>query len=384
VGDSDVRDAFFLYWEKLAQHTGWIDLGMGMPPASFFSHVLPIERTLRAGLAERSNYQPQAGHLQVREAIAAYEAQRTGLAYTRDNVMLVAGAIRGFSLAIDCLTDPRTSLVELVPTYPLLSGYARYAAHQLGCRLTSIKPGDTLDFSPQSDELLSRLDSHSVFYLTDPSNPTGRYITVPFLTQCASLCEELGAFMIVDQSCDIPFEHDESRYHWAANRSVIRIRSFSKDLLLAGFRTGYIIASPELIEMFSRRYAFSDGNAPVTVNEAILQYVKTPNLMSEISKVVHARVKSTFKELALCPRIEHLISPEACYYILVKIDYPGTSWNLFDYLLRSGVNVVPGVLFGIDDHEPWIRICCARTDEVLISGLARLKQALINLSQTAR
>lgn len=376
--ETDVRDAFFLYWQKLAQHTGWIDLGMGMPPADFFSHVLHIEGLLKHGLAERANYQPHAGQMEVREAIAAYETRRTGLVCTRDNVMLVAGAIRGFSLAIDCLTDSHKSLVELVPTYPLLAGYARYAVSQFGCQLTSIKPGDTLDFKVRSDELLSSLRSDSILYLTDPSNPTGRYTPGPLLDEWVSACEELGAYVIVDQSCDMPFA-EESSYRWAASPSVVRIRSFSKDFLLAGFRAGYVVAHPELIEMFSRRYAFSDGNAPVVINETILRAINTPGLMSDVSKVAHSKVQRTLKELALCPRIGHIISPEACYYIFVKIGYEGTGWDLFEYLLEKGTNVLPGVLFGIDDREPWIRICCARTDKELAAGLGRLRQALVEL-----
>ncbi len=379
VRNLDVRDAFFLYWQKLAQHNAWIDLGMGMPPATFFSPVLDLKRILEQGLSERPNYQPQTGQMQVREAIAVYEAKRTGIVCTPDSIMLVGGAIRGFSLAIDCLSDAQTSLVELVPTYPLLAGYARYAVQQLGCQLMTIAPQDTLDFKAQSNELLSGLNSHSILYLTDPSNPTGRYTSTSFLADCASACEELGAYMIVDQSCDIPFEHDTNRYQWAVSRSVIRIRSFSKDFLLAGFRIGYIVASAELIEVFSRRYAFSDGNAPTVVNRAILHGINAANFLPFASKVAHAKVHSTLRELALCPRIEHVISPEACYYILLKIEYHGTSWDLFDYLLQSGVNTVPGVLFGIDNREPWIRICCARTDKDLIAGLERLRQALSKL-----
>ena len=72
----------------------------------------------------------------------------------------------------------------------------------------------------------------------------------------------------------------------------------------------------------------------------------------------------------------HIINPEACYYIFLKTDYRGGSWRLFRYLLQKGVNVVPGVLFGIDEREPWIRIGCGHEDDTLDRGLARLEQAL--------
>src|SRR2546428_1654866 len=129
----DVRRTFLNYWQELERCSDWVDLGMGMPSAQIFFPALAAQQEFIAGQrAWQGAYQPQTGAPHLRETFAKCEARCTGIAYTADNIMVVSGALRGFSLVVDCLANNKTHFVEIVPTYPILAGQVRHVTEKLG------------------------------------------------------------------------------------------------------------------------------------------------------------------------------------------------------------------------------------------------------------
>jgi aspartate aminotransferase len=245
--------------------------------------------------------------------------------------------------------------------------------------VTTVVPRDTTNFIVEADEILPYIKQSSLLYLTNPSNPTGLYMPRQTLQAVVSTCEQCHAYVVVDESCDIPLIEQPSTHMGIGSPGLIRIRGLSKNMLLAGFRAAYIVADEHIIYTLASYAAFSDANAPVVVNEAIRSYVQQPDIASHMIDRVRSMVYETTEVLKQLPRVERVIAPEGCYYIFLKVQYSGGSWRLFHHLLNNGVNVVPGILFGVDDQEGWIRICCARDAETLSAGLHRLKGALTAL-----
>lgn len=372
----DIRQSFFAYWEQLERTPGWIDLGMGMPPIDLFAPLLAVEPALVSGLSQRADYQPQHGLLDVRAAIAAHEQRHTGKNYTADHVMLVSGALRGFSLVLDTIVETGTKLVEIVPTYPLLAGHARDVCTKRDCTITTITPHDRANWKITADEVLPYINSQTIVYATYPNNPTGQYIDSHVLATIAEACSRCGSYLLIDQTCDSWMHNQPNTYDWVHYPAVIRVNGFSKNFLLAGLRTGYIIANPQIIQRCAGRYTFSDGNAPTIVNPAIVECLRTPSLLPFITEVTGSLVGMALAYVAECPSVQQIITPESCFYIFLKVKYDAGSWQLFERLLQGGVNIVPGVLFGVPDKEAWIRICCARHPEELDAGMVQLQSLL--------
>jgi aspartate/methionine/tyrosine aminotransferase len=215
-----------------------------------------------------------------------------------------------------------------------------------------------------------------VFFLTNPNNPTGLYIPTDVLTELVSACEAVGSYVVVDEACDIPLTPGWRDRRWPDSAALIRIGSFSKQYLLAGFRLGYIVAAPDLIDEFASMYAFADGNAPVVANAEVRRLLEDDELSTRIAERAHARVKFALRRLTCWSRVRLVIEPQACYYIFLELDARHDSWTLFTHFLRAGVNVVPGELFGLAGQPPWIRICVGRSEEILATGLDRLRIGL--------
>ena len=359
----NTNSLFLLYWETLSQKRIIWDLGMKMPSHHDFSDSEDLDDSMVSSIASyRYFYQPQAGMLRVREALAHYETQKTGLQHRPQNIMMTSGALRGFSLAVDTLFPQGTTFIEIAPTYPLLSGYLRIISHRENHHVMKIYPSDETDFIINLDELLPFVAENKVFVLTNPNNPTGLYFG--FLKELLDICIDKKAYVIIDEANDIPHGgnvssllHESIRLH----DRIIRIRSFSKNNFIAGFRLGYIVSGEKTISILSNRYAFSDGNAPTVLNDAIITQYKNPvKWERELSRVAKQKVEFAVSRLSVCSDVEHIILPDAGYYLFVRFRKQLTSWDLFLSLLEQGVNVVPGTLFGIDNNTPWIRICCAR------------------------
>ena len=326
-------------------------------------------------------YQHQAGQSEIRDTLSHYETQRSGVEHSPKNIMVVSGSLRGFSLTVDTLFPKGVTFFEIVPTYPLLSGYLHYVTSRRNIYHTKkIYPNDRTNYIVTLDEVLPHVAENSVFVLTNPNNPTGLYFR--FMEKFVATCVEKNAYVIIDEANDIP--HNSGAY--ASQKlgnihdNVIRIRSFSKTNFFAGFRLGYIVSGEKTISVLANRYAFSDGNAPVVLNDVIAElYKNSSEWESELSRTVREKVEFAIACLSNHSEIEHIIMPEASYYLFLKIRKPISSWQLFLLLLEQGVNVVPGILFGIDNNAPWIRICCAREYDYLKEALAALVSTISSL-----
>jgi aspartate/methionine/tyrosine aminotransferase len=375
--NTDVRSLFLNYWKEVERHPNCIDLGMGMPPLSIFESALGNAKgsVLEKG-RWRVEYQHQAGDKLLREALSSFESTQIGVTYTPENIMLTSGALRGFSLALECLVKEETKIVEIVPTYPLCAGQARKVVGENS--VITITPKDTETFEIKYEEIELYIQPNTIIYLTNPNNPTGRYVSDDFLYRLVESCEREGAYLIIDQASDIPFSHSSKDDSYLASPSVIRIRSLAKNYLLAGLRVGYIVAHPHLINLFSESFSFSDGNAPCIANDLIIGYLKDPHLLPSIANIVKYKVDVALKELNKCPSIVRTIRPEGCFYIFIEIKYSYDSWCLFKELVTRGINVLPGCLFGVHT-APWIRICCGREDRVLVKHIEQLNRILSSL-----
>jgi aspartate/methionine/tyrosine aminotransferase len=372
----DIRRLFFEYWRQVEGAVTAVDLGMGMPAASLFPASIVRRKHLIRGIAEdRTAYQPPGGSASIRKEIALFDQNRTGLETDERSVMVVAGALRGFSILVDLLVSEVDVVFEVKPSYPLLAGQIREALRHRHISIRSIElaaDGIRVDI----DALIEQCESRTLIYLTNPCNPTGLYVEDNALVRLMERVEATESYLVIDEACDIPLGDKTRNFDWARSDRVIRINSFSKSLLLAGVRLGYVVGSPAMIQQLSTRYAFSDGNAPTIANRVLAGSLNDSQTWSRIAALARSSTERTLGRLAAMDGVVQVVHPEACYYVLFRTANAGSSWSTFEQCLASGVNVVPGELFGFAPSANWLRICCAREEAVLDQGLDRLSESL--------
>jgi len=143
-------------------------------------------------------------------------------------------------------------------------------------------------------------------------------------------------------------------------------KSFSKSHAMTGFRIGYVVAEPSIIEKMSKLQALSLTNVSEPIQYVALQALKAHT--QNFSEMVSER-QETLCGLAKDIGLE-FIEPEGAMYLFAKTKYKNFDATKFsEKLLEHGVAIAPGEGFG--DYKEFFRITAI--DET------RLKEGMIIL-----
>jgi len=154
-----------------------------------------------------------------------------------------------------------------------------------------------------------------------------------------------------------------SRYHY--EKSMIT-KSFSKSHAMTGYRIGYAIAEPSIIEKMSKLQALSLTNVSEPIQYIALQALKADT--SKNTEIIKSRLEALVK-IAKDIGLE-FIEPDGAMYLFAKTKYKNFDATKFsEKLLEHGVAIAPGEGFG--DYKEFFRITAI--DET------RLKEGMIIL-----
>nr|WP_304767439.1 pyridoxal phosphate-dependent aminotransferase [Candidatus Burarchaeum sp.] len=407
-----------LYFEEYEKHKE-----IQNPPISFADGVAdpvefrnsPLLTRLFGNAVEKhlyAGYSRARGEPQLLEAIIKYENLFVDRKYDTDNISMVNGVMRGTSLLLDVLvTYNRTNefthgldeILVILPNYPSLSGIA-LRLHDAG--LTSFKTTlaqETEDFSITASEVVRGITEKTrIMMLTNPNNPTGKYIPRRELEKIIEVCNEKRIYLLIDEIGDnYIFDEGSRKANYPININsefVVRLRGPSKERNLAGVRIGYVLANKELIRDIEDQVPFSDGNPPKLANDFLIEDARlhyevetcAPTTLEKDAitykqeiekneqKLLDAR-NYTIKRLHNMMGVRKVIAPEANFNLFVQFAHEGGSHDLFEkILMTTGVIITPGICFGVPDSPDgaWMRFTFATSFEKLRRGLELIEYFL--------
>jgi len=137
---------------------------------------------------------------------------------------------------------------------------------------------------------------------------------------------------------------------------------------MTGYRVGYVIAEPSIIEKMSKLQALSLTNVPEPIQYVALQALKAYDAIFENKKIIESRLEALIK-IAKDIGLE-FIEPDGAMYLFAKTKYKDFDATKFsEKLLEHGIAIAPGEGFG--DYKEFFRITAI--DET------RLKEGMIIL-----
>ncbi len=225
-------------------------------------------------------YMPNSGYPQVRGFIAKILEMETNLPFTRDDIIMTAGAGGALNVILKTLLNPGE---EVIVFKPYFMEYDAYAGNY-GCttRVVSTTEDFYLDFTALEKALNPKVKA---ILINSPNNPTGTVYPATDLEKLGTLLKskslEYGhsIFLVSDEPykniCYIetvpsifPF-YDE----------VIVTTSYSKDLSIPGERIGYLAISPK-----NRNRRLIQEGAVIALRA--LGFVNAPALMQRMIPMV--------------------------------------------------------------------------------------------------
>jgi aspartate aminotransferase len=135
-------------------------------------------------------------------------------------------------------------------------------------------------------------------------------------------------------------------------KSIIT-KSFSKSYAMTGYRIGYAVADPSIIDKMSKLQALSLTNVSEPIQYVALQALKSEEAVAENSKIIESRLEVLVK-IAKDIGLE-FIEPDGAMYLFAKTKYKDFDATKFsEKLLERGVAIAPGEGFG--DYKEFFRI----------------------------
>ncbi len=363
---------------------GAVNLSQGFPD---FPAPADIKRAACEAIeADINQYAITWGAKPFRDAIAAKTKWHLGLDIDPDReVVVTCGSTESMIATMLAVIDPGEEVIVFEPYYEnygpdaILSGAVmRY--------VTLHAPDET---SPvwhfDKDELRAAFNERTkAIVITTPHNPTGKVFTREELRFIADLCIEFDALALTDEIYEHILYTDAARgiEHVAMatldgmRDRTVTINSLSKTYSVTGWRVGYAIAAPDLINGIRQVHDFLTVGAAAPLQEAGVYAMSLPR-----SYYDHLQSDYQRRRDFLLGVLEEVgfkcFKPDGAYYIITDISAFGFENDIkfTQHLIKElGVAVVPGSSFYRRPElgAQQVRFCYCKKDETLEAAAERL------------
>jgi aspartate aminotransferase len=331
-----------------------------------------------------THYAPFPGIPTLREAIAADATARKGFPVTPDRVFVTVGGKGVMLYAILGIVDPGDEVIVPDPGYPIYESLVRF----VGGTPVAIPIRMANDFRLDVDELASLITPRTrMLVVNSPANPTGGVLTRTDLERIAELAIRHDLAVLADEIYSrILYDGTEhvsiASLPGMAERTIV-LDGFSKTYAMTGWRLGYAIVPPTLVQTYSQLIINTISCAPTFAQLGAVEALTGPQ--ADVDAMVvefRARRDLVVDGLNAIAGVSCL-RPTGAFYAFPDIAGTGlTGADLAERLLHdAGVCVLAGTAFGgvRTDH---IRISYANSRENLSLALNRIRGLVESLSAT--
>lgn len=345
-----------------------IHLEIGQPDFPTPPHIK--EAAVRALEDGHTGYGPSQGLPALRQAIAEKAGSLRGLSFSPEQVVVAPGAKALLFYTINALAGPGDEVICPDPGFP---AYQSVIGHS-GATAVPLPLREKSGFRFDADEFRSLVSSKTrLVILNSPQNPTGGVLEREDLEVIAREAAEKDFLVLSDEiylhfCYDSPFETIASLKE--AEGRVIIVDGFSKAYSMTGWRMGYAILPPGLVETFDL-YNVNIASCACTFSQhAAIEALRGPqDSVSNMVSEFRTRRDYLVEALNAVDGISCTI-PRGAFYAFANISETGmSSAEAASKLLdEAGVAVLSGASFG-PCGEGYIRLSYA-------TSIARLEAAV--------
>lgn len=340
---------------------------------------LASEEILDAGIealrAGRARYNPPAGLLALREAIAETAGRQRGIHVSPSQVLVSPGAKPNMFFPTLALIEAGDDVLYPDPGFPTYAAMIGVAGgHGLPVPVIEER-GFSFDLDAFDRALSERT---RLIILNSPANPTGGVIPRGDLEHIAEAARRLGAWVISDEiytriTFDGGIAPSIASLPGMQERTVI-VDGFSKTYAMSGWRLGYGIMPETLARRVELLLTHAYGcTAEFTQWAAVEALRGSQDWVTAMVVEYRRRRDRVVARLNAIPGIS-CREPQGAFYVFPNVTGLGMPVDqLAERILReAGVALLPGTAFG-DNGEGYLRLSYATSMENLEEALERLE-----------
>ncbi len=331
------------------------------------------QRALTEG---RTHYTPACGLPELRTAVSGYYLREQGLGIAPERIVITPGASGALQLALSVLVDPGDQVLMADPGYPCNRHFVRLVEGEAVGIAVTAATGFQL-----TAELVDRAwtERTVAVLLASPANPTGTMIPTDELTAIYHVAQARGGVLIVDEIYHglVYGTKAGSALHCGAD--IFVINSFSKYYGMTGWRLGWLVAPDGYLRSIDKlaQNIFLAASTPA-------QYAALAAFDSETQSILEQRrAEFGIRRDYLLPALRELGfiiagTPQGAFYLYADCSrFTDDSYRFVYAVLESaGVAITPGMDFGVNAPERYVRFAYTTSLERLREGVRRLQQFL--------
>ncbi|MBD3353546.1 MAG: aminotransferase class I/II-fold pyridoxal phosphate-dependent enzyme [Candidatus Lokiarchaeota archaeon] len=332
----------------------------------------------------RTHYTPSAGIPELREAIAEYVSKQKNLNITSENVCVLPSAKFIINLSIATCTDPGDEIIYPNPGYPIYESQIRV----FGCTPIAAPLIEEEEWGFDIDRLRNLMnDRTKMIILNNPNNPCGSVLSNRQLEALRELALQHDLWVLSDEIYS-NLVYDNLTFHSIAElpdmqeRTII-LDGYSKFFAMTGWRLGYAISNPQLIDYFARWATNTISCTATFVQDAGVAAMK------ESMDPSWAMVRQ-FEERRnlICERLNDIegisvTPPKGAFYVFANVTEACEKKGFKDSLQfqerlldEQDVAVLARNFFGHkdpDERQEYIRFSYCVSTEDIKEGISRIK-----------
>ena len=315
-------------------------------------------------------YGQAKGMPQFREALAQHVSKNFKVNIKQENIIVNPGARFGIFTAITTLLNPGNELIVIEPAWPAYKDCALHA----GVKVRTINTTLENNWEPSIEQIEQTINSNTkIIALNYPNNPTGKVLPEKLQDKIVSLAIKNNLYILSDEIySQYAFVNWKSILCYNYEKSIVT-QSFSKSHAMTGFRIGYTITHPDIVDKMSKFEAL----CLTSISEPV-QYVAMKALEADTTDNTNT-VQQRLELLSKKAREMNLdfVVPDGAMYLFAKVNQEGFDGVQFaNSLLDEGLAVAPGEGFG--NYKKFIRLSACQDEKILTEGMNILSCYLRN------
>jgi len=315
------------------------------------------------------SYTESFGLYVLRQKISKQYKKNYGVDIEPSRILLTPGTSGAFLVAYAIALKHRGKLGFSDPGYPCYKNFA----HLLDIKPISYNIGKFNDYQIRVEDIKKK--SIDALQISSPANPTGNIYDKDNLKELVEYCDKEGINFISDELYHGLTYEDKANSALEFGENVFVINGFSKYYCMPGLRLGWLIVPKKHIrnaEIIAQNLFIS---APTLSQYAALEAFDESYLNATREKFKQRR-DFLYNELKTIFEID--AKPQGAFYLWANISkYSDNSYKFSKKLLKDiHIATTPGVDFGKNETDRYIRFAYTREIEHMKRGIDRLKSYL--------
>ena len=357
--------------EALKRYPDVIDLSIG--DTDYTTDRRIIDAAFADACAGYTHYGDPKGDPELIVAIRRAWKEDFGQNVSEDEILVTTSSCIGMSQAMMGILNPGD---EIIVFGPYFADYASQAA-LAGGRLVEVITREADGYRPHEDALRSAITPRTrAMIVNTPCNPTGAAYDRETLEMLARIAQEYDLLILADEIYTRYLYDGEfipMRTLPGMAERTVTLNSFSKNFLMTGWRVGYIIAHPELIQVFK---AINDALTYAAPSISQRAAIKALSIRDEIAQTYITKYRDRVFYASDCiEKIPYLtlLRPRGTFYLFPGIAKTGMDDRAFCAFLleKAHLLVSPGSAFG-SAGAGHFRIACTVSRDKLAEAMRRL------------